>query len=219
MAIRDNSVAFRKYVVEFIGTFFLLLAITLAISGGLGYFAPLAIGCMLIAMVYAGGHISGAHFNPAVSLAIYLRGKLDGGDVLPYMVAQFTGGTLAVMLSGFLLESLNIGEPSPQVLNVFPSLIAEVLGTIAIVYVILNVSTATRTTGNSYYGLAYGFVLMAGIYIFGNVTGGAFNPAVALGKTMAGYSSWADIWIYFVANFVGGALGAFLFQYVNGPEI
>ena len=122
MAIRDNSVAFRKYVVEFIGTFFLLLAITMAVSGGLGSFAPLAIGCMLTVMVYAGGHISGAHYNPAVSLAVYLRGKLDGGDVLPYMVAQFLGGTLAVMLSGFLLETMEIAEPAPKVLNVFPSL-------------------------------------------------------------------------------------------------
>src|SRR5688572_29892354 len=120
MTTRDNSVAFRKYVVEFIGTFFLLLTITMAVSCGLGYFAPIAIGCMLIVMVYAGGHISGGHYNPAVSLAVYLRGKLDGGDVLPYMVAQFTGGTLAVMLSGFLLEAMDIADPAPKVLDIFP---------------------------------------------------------------------------------------------------
>ena len=220
MATRlDNSAAFRKYVVEFTGTFFLLLAITMAVSGGLGSFAPIAIGSMLMVMVYAGGHISGAHYNPAVSLAVYLRGKLDGGDLLPYMVAQFLGGTLAVMLSGFLLESMDIAEATPKELDIFPSLIAEVLGTIALVYVILNVATAVRTAGNSYFGLAIGFTVMAGAYLFGGISGAAFNPAVALGITMAGYTSWASIWIFIVANFTGGALAAFLFQYVNGPEI
>lgn len=219
MATRlDNSAAFRKYVVEFTGTFFLLMAITMAVSGGLGSFAPIAIGTMLMVMVYAGGHISGAHYNPAVSLAVYLRGKLDGGDLLPYMVAQFLGGTLAVMLSGFLLESMNVAEPTPKELDVFPSLIAEVLGTIALVYVMLNVATAVKTAGNSYFGLAIGFTLMTGAYLFGNISGAAFNPAVALGITMAGYTSWSSIWIFIVANFVGGALAAFLFQYVNGPE-
>jgi aquaporin Z len=215
----DNSGAFRKYVVEFVGTFFLLVAITMAVSGGLGSFAPIAIGAMLTVMVYAGGHISGAHYNPAVSLAVYLRGKLHGGDVLPYMVAQFLGGTLAVMLSGFLLESTGVPDPTPKELDIFPSLIAELLGTIALVYVILNVATAVRTTGNSYYGIAIGFTVMACAYIFGNISGAAFNPAVALGITMAGYTSWASIWIFLLANFVGGALAAFLFQYVYGPEI
>ncbi len=214
----DNSGAFRKYVVELVGTFFLLMAITMAVSGGLGQFAPVAIGTMLMGMVFAGGHISGAHYNPAVSLAVYLRGKLKAGDLLPYMVAQFLGGTAAVMLSGFLIESLGVPEPAPKDLDIIPSLIAELLGTIALVYVILNVATSSRTTGNSFYGLAIGFTVMALGYGFGGISGGAFNPAVALGITMAGYISWASIWIYIIANFVGGVLAAFLFQYVNGPE-
>jgi aquaporin Z len=185
----DNTGAFRKYVTEFVGTFFLLMAITMSVSGGAGQFAPIAIGSMLTVMVYAGGHISGAHYNPAVSLAIYLRGKLNAGDLVPYMVAQFL------------------------------SLIAELLGTIALVYVILNVATARRSVGNSYFGLAIGFTVMAGAYAFGSISGGAFNPAVALGITMASYTSWSSIWIFIVANFAGGALATFLFQYVNGPEL
>ena len=214
----DNSGAFRKYVVELVGTFFLLMAITMAVSGGLGHFAPLAIGTMLMVMVFAGGHISGAHYNPAVSVAVYLRGKLNAGDVLPYIVAQFIGGTLAVMLSGFLLSSMGVAEPSPKELDIVPSLIAELIGTIALVYVILNVATSSRTSGNSYYGLAIGFTVIACAYAFGGISGGAFNPAVALGITMAGYTSWASIWIFIVANFAGGVLGAFLFQYVHGPD-
>ena len=121
----------------------------MSVAGGLGQFAPIAIGCMLTVMVYAGGHISGAHYNPAVSLAIYLRGKLNAGDLLPYMVAQFLGGTLAVMLSGFLLSSMGVVETSAKELTIVPSLIAELLGTIALVYVILNVATAQRSVGNS----------------------------------------------------------------------
>lgn len=215
----DNSGVFRKYVVEFVGTFFLMISIVMAVSGGLGQFAPIAIGSMLTVMVYAGGHLSGAHYNPAVSLAVYLRGKLHGGDLLPYMVAQFLGGTLAVMLAGFLLESMGVAEPAPKMLDVFPALIAELIGTIALVYVFLNVATTNRTTGNSYFGIAIGLAYLACTYVFGGVSGGAFNPAVALGITMAGFTSWASIWIFLIANFVGGALAAFLFQYVNGPEI
>lgn len=215
----DNAGAFRKYTVEFIGTFFLLITITMTVGGGLGQFAPIAIGGILTVMVYAGGHISGAHYNPAVSLAVYLRGRLHGGDLLPYMVAQFIGGTLAVMLGGFLLESLGIPEASPKELDIFPSLIAEVIGTIALVYVILNVATASRTAGNSFYGIAIGFTVMACAYAFGAISGGAFNPAVALGITMAGFTSWSSIWILLVGTFAGGALAAFIFQYVNGPEI
>lgn len=214
----DHTGAFRKYVVEFTGTFFLMMAIIMAVSGGLGQFAPIAIGTMLMVMVFAGGHISGAHYNPAVSVAVYLRGKLKVGDVLPYIVAQCLGSTLAVMLSGFLLEALAIPKPSTRELDIVPSLIVEILGTIALVYVILNVATASRTTGNSFYGLAIGFAVVSLAYLFGNISGGAFNPAVALGITMIGYTSWGSIWIFLVANFVGGALGAFLFQYVNGPD-
>ncbi|MDQ3015415.1 MAG: aquaporin [Bacteroidota bacterium] len=219
MAQPDNTNAFRKYVVEFVGTFFLLMSFCMATSGGLGQFAPLAIGATLMVMVYAGGHISGAHFNPAVSLACYLRGKLKAGDLLPFIVAQCLGGVLAVMLSGFFLESIGTAAPAPKELNIVPALIAEVLGTIAVVYVYLNVYTAQRTAGNSYYGLAIGFVLMACLYVFGNISGGAFNPAIALGMTMADYTSWSSIWVFLVANFGGGALAAFLFQYVNGPEV
>lgn len=214
----DNTGAFRRYVVEFIGTFFLLMAICMSVGGGVGQFAPVAIGTMLMVMIYAGGAISGAHYNPAVSLAAYLRGALHLSDLLPYIVAQVLGGTLASMLAGFLLTSMGSAEPIPKELDVVPSLIAEFLGTFALVYVILNVATSKKNAGNSYFGLAIGFTVLTCAFLFGGISGGAFNPAVALGITMAGFSSWGSIWIFLVANFVGGALAAFLFQFVNGPE-
>jgi aquaporin Z len=214
----DQTGVFRKYVVEFIGTFFLVMCICMTVGEGLGQFAPLAIGLTLVMIVYSGGHISGSHLNPAVSLAVYLRGKLNAGDVLPYMVGQFLGATAAAMLSGFLLGAFQTAEPVTKELDIVPSLIAELLGTILYVYVYLNMYTTRRTSGNTYFGLVIGLAYLAALYTFQNVSEGAFNPAVALGITMANFTSWSSIWIFLVANFAGGVLAAFLSQYVNGPE-
>ena len=214
----DQTGVFRKYVVEFIGTFFLVMSICMAESGGLGQFGPLAIGMTLIMLVYSSGHISGSHLNPAVSLAVYLRGRLNGGDVMPYMVGQFLGATLAAMLSGFLLTSLQLAEPVTKELDIVPSLIAEFLGTLLYVYVYLNMFTTRRTSGNTYFGIAIGLAYVASLYTFQSVSQGAFNPAVALGITMANLTSWSSMWIFLVANFAGGVVAAFLSQYVNGPE-
>lgn len=191
----------------------------MTVIGGLGHFAPIAVGAMLTVMIYAGGPISGAHYNPAVSLAAYLRGSLHLSDLLPYIVAQVLGGTLASMLGGFLIASTGVAEPTPKDLDIIPALISELLGTFALVYVILNVATSKRNAGNSYFGIAIGFTVMACGFTFSNISGGGFNPAIALGVIMAGLASWSSIWIYVVANFVGGSLAAFMFQYVNGPEV
>lgn len=216
---QDQAGAFRKYVVEFIGSFFLVMTICMAEAGGLGHFAAWATGCMLAGMFYSGFHISGAHFNPAISIASYLRGKLVSGDVLPYIVSQCLGGTLAAMLSGFMLLSMGTAEATPKELGIIPALIAELLGTLVMVYVYLNLTTAKKTTGHPIGGLAIALTYTALIYTFGAVSGGAFNPAVALGLTMANITPWESIWIFAVANFGGGALAAFLSQYVNGPEV
>ena len=215
---QDNSGAFRKYVVEFFGTFFLVMVICMTLGGNYGAFSPMAAGVMLIALTYASFALSGAHFNPALSVACYLRGKLLAGDLLPYIVSQFLGGTLAAMLAGFLLTS---GEPStitPRELPIVPSLIAELLGTMLFVYVFLNLTSSKKTTGNIIYGIAIGLTFMACLYTFGAISGGAFNPSIALGITMANITTWDTIWIFPVANFTGGVLAAFLSQYVNGPE-
>lgn len=213
----DQAGAFRKYVVEFVGTFFLVMCICMTMGGSIGHLAPLAIGLTLVMLVYAGGYLSGAHFNPAVSVAVYLRGKLTAGDLLPYIVGQCLGAVLAAMLAGFLLSS-NHAEPLTKELDIIPALIAELLGTILYVYVFLNMFTTRRTSGNTYFGLAIGLAYLGCLYTFNSVSEGAFNPAVALGFAMAGLTSWSSIWIFLVANFLGGVLAAFLSQYVNGPE-
>ncbi len=202
----------NKYIVEFIGTFFLVLTIgCAAVIGGEGVIPPLAIGSALMVMVFAGGHLSGAHYNPAVTLAVYLRGKCPAADVGPYMIAQVAGAALAAAIVLFLKG----GSAEPMKPDIAKALLVELLYTFALAYVVLNVATAKGTSGNSFYGLAIGFTVLAGAFAVGNISGGVFNPAVAVGITIMGASAVANIWIYLVANFAGGALAAVVFKFLN----
>ena len=167
----------QKYLTEFIGTFFLVLTVGMTvIEPGAGNLAPLAIGSALMIMVYAGGHISGGHYNPAVTIAVWLRGRCPQRDVFPYIGSQLAGGIAASMLALALKGDVVV---VPADIKVFPALIAELVGTFALAYVVLNTATAKATSGNSYFGLAIGFTLMTMAFAFGGVSGGAFNPAVA----------------------------------------
>jgi aquaporin Z len=185
------------------------------VEPGLGALAPLAIGAALIAMIYAGGHISGAHYNPAVTLAIFLRGAATGAEVAGYWLAQVAGAALAAFSVLYLKAGAQIVASTP---NVGPALLAEFLFTFALVYVILNVATAKGTQGNSYFGLAIGLTVVAGAYAVGAISGAAFNPAVAIGITILGLSAPASIWIFLVADLLGGILAALVFGALNLGE-
>src|SRR5256884_2919323 len=206
----------NKYIAEFIGTFFLVLTIgCTGIGAGAGVIAPLAIGAALMVMVFAGGHISGAHYNPAVTLGVFIRGKVNVADVLPYMVAQLAGAAIAaVIVIKFLRAGAAVTPISPQL---GPALLAEFLFTFALVYVVLNAATAEGTSGNSFYGLAIGMTVMTGAFAVGDISGGAFNSAVALSICMLGISDWANIWSYLVANFAACVTAAVIFQLINQP--
>lgn len=207
----------NKYIVEFIGTFFLLLVIGLCViePGGAGAMAPLAIGTILMVMVYAGGHISGGHYNPAVTLGVWMRGKCEAKEVPFYMVAQVLGALAASLLVVYLKGDSLIVAANPKIANVF---IAELIFTFALVFVVLNVATAKKTTGNSYYGLAIGFTLMTAAYSIGSISGCAINPAVAIGITLMGLSKLSNLWVFLVANFAGGALASMVFKITNSDE-
>jgi aquaporin Z len=199
-----------KLVVEAIGTFFLVLTIGMVVvEPGAGMLAPLAIGAVLTALVYAGGHISGAHYNPAVTLAVFLRRRATSAEVGGYWLAQTVAAVLAAVAVRGLKGDVMITPLQPQV---GPALIGEFLFTFALVYVILNVATARGTRGNSYFGIAIGFTVMAGAYAVGSISGGAFNPAVALGAIVIGLVPPVTIWLYLLANFAGGALAALVFR-------
>lgn len=206
----------NKYIAEFIGTFFLVLTIgCTGIGAGTGMIAPLAIGAALMVMVFAGGHISGAHYNPAVTLGVLIRGKLKSADAVPYWIAQFAAAAVAALV---VSKSLRAGLPVTAIApRIGPALLAEFLFTFALVYVVLNAATAEGTSGNSFYGLAIGMTVMTGAFAVGDISGGAFNPAVAVGISILGISSWNNIWIYLVANFSAGAIAAIVFQMINQP--
>jgi aquaporin Z len=197
----------KKYTVEFIGTFFLVLTVGLAVQSG-SPLAPLAIGAALIAMIFAGGHVSGAHFNPAVTLGAWIRGKLAAKEIAPYMLAQLLAGAAAAAVVNQLIG--HAATPASHIAS--HSLIVEFLFTFALVWVILNVATAKGTQGNSFYGLAIGFTVLAGAVAVGGISGGAFNPAVGLGVFLMGLESLNQLGIYFIANLTGGAAAAFAFK-------
>jgi aquaporin Z len=202
-----------KYVTELIGTFFLVLTVgCTVILGGTGVIPPLAIGAALMVMVYAGGHISGGHYNPAVTFGVWLRGKCPGADVVPYWISQLIGSALAAAIVRYLAAGATITPIAPRV---GPALLAELLFTFALVYVVLNTATAKSTAGNSYFGLAIGMTVMVGAFTVGGISGGAFNPAVAVGISVMGLSPWPNLWIYLVGNLLGGAVAAGVFRFAN----
>ena len=203
-----------KYVYEFIGTFFLVFTVGMAVlePNSAGLLAPLAIGSALAVMVFAGGHISGGHYNPAVSFAVFLRGKLSSKDLGAYWIVQLLAGIIAGYLTIYFK-----GYPSqsPLHLETMRAFLAEFLFTFALCFVVLNVATAKGTKGNSYYGWAIGFTVLVGAYAVGAISGAAFNPAVALGITIMQLSIWSNLWIFLAANFLGSACAALVFKRVE----
>lgn len=205
---------FRKYLVEFIGTFFLVMTVgCTAYFGHPGVIAPIAIGAALMVMVYAGGHISGGHYNPAVSLAAAIRGALEWGDFIPYIISQFLGGTLGAILVIFLSGARAEVPGCP--FGIIPMIISEFLITFTLCYVVLLTATSERTAGNSYFGLAIGSTVMTGAFAVGGILCyGAFNPAVALALGTLGASCWAYIFITMGANILGGISAAFIYKII-----
>jgi aquaporin Z len=210
----------RKYVAEFIGTFGLVFTVACAVRSGDGVLVPLAAGAALMVMVYAGGHISGGHFNPAVSLGVFLRGRLPLNDLIAYWVAQFVAALIAGLLAAFIVQHNMAGELKISGAHaMIAALLAELLFTFALVYVVLNVATSKDHPNNNFYGLAIGFTVAAGAFAVGSVSGGAFNPAVAVGAMLAGVLSWANIWIYLIGELIGAALAAVVFHLLNAGDV
>jgi aquaporin Z len=208
----------RKYATEFIGTFFLVFTIVATVLTHAAL-APLAIGVVLAAMVFAGGHISGAHYNPAVTVAVWLRGRLTTREVAPYMAAQILGALCAAGAGRFVVDAPPGAAFQQTGKHLATAFVAELLVTFALAYVVLNVATSKDHPNNSFYGLAIGFTVMSGAVGVGSISGGVFNPAVAIGVSAAGMISWSMIWVYLVANLVAGALAAIAFRALNPADL
>jgi len=204
----------RKYLTEFIGTFFLVFTVGLTVTAG-SPMAPLAIGSSLMIMIYMGGHISGAHYNPAVSLAVFLRGRMASvGELLGYIVSQLAGAITAA-LATYVTAGKTFAPAPGDSASVLAALLIEILFTFALALVVLNVAVSAKTQGNSFYGLAIGFTIVVGAFAGGPISGGAFNPAVGTGPILVhaamGGGTLAHLWLYWVGPLVGGALAAGVF--------
>lgn len=204
-----------KLATEFIGTFFLVLTVVFIVSSQADL-APLGIGAVLMAMVYAGGHISGAHYNPAVSIAAFVRGRLDTADLAGYIAAQLLGGLVAALIGLTYFENAAGGAYENN--EIVKVLVVEILFTFALGWVMLNVATSKNHEDNHFYGLAIGFTVAAGVVAVGGISGAVFNPAVALGLSVAKLTAWANLWIYLVAQVVGGVAAGLAFKVINADD-
>lgn len=202
----------RTGIAEFVGTFIFVFAIIGAVASG-SPLTPLAIGFALMIMVFATGHISGAHLNPAVSLGALLRGAIDLPRFAVYVVAQLLAGALAGVVSLVLFP-----VATPLEIEAGPAFLVEALWTFVLVYVVLNVATTKSNINNSFYGLAIGSTVFVGAVAFGPISGGGFNPAVALGLVVTGNFALGSYWLYLLAPLAGAAVAALVFRVLNADD-
>ena len=208
---------FKKYLVELIGTFFLVFTVASAVLiGGEGLIAPISIGFALMIMVYAGGHISGGHYNPAVSFAAALRGALEWKQIIPYWIAQALGAVCATLLVAHFAE---VPAEAPADFSVGALIVGEFLFTFALCYVVLQVATSKKTEGNSFYGLAIGATVTVGAFAVGGILcPGAFNPAVALGLDLMHAVTCKAACIIVATNLVAALCAALVYKFVDAEE-
>jgi aquaporin Z len=208
-----------KYLVEAIGTFFLVFTVGAAAGSG-SPFAPLGIGAVLMVMIYAGGHLSGGHYNPAVTLAVLVRRRIGLRDAVAYWVVQFGAGLLAAVVVRTIVDptratAATLTLTGPTLLAAF---VVELLFTFALCYVVLNVATSKDHPDNSFYGLAIGFTVVAGAFAVGTISGGAFNPAVSFGAAVMGMFAWPTLWLYLVAQVCAGITAGVTFVALNPAD-
>jgi aquaporin Z len=216
----DGPRAPVKYAVEAIGTFFLVFTVGASV-GSASPFAPLAIGAVLMVMIYAGGHLSGGHYNPAVTLAVLVRRRIGLRDAVAYWVVQFGAGLLASAVVRTFIDPARRPTTAAAMLSghiLVAALVVELLFTFALCYVVLNVATSRDHPDNAFYGLAIGFTVVAGAFAVGAISGGAFNPAVSFGAAVMGLSGWQTLWVYLLAQTVAGIAAGLSFLALNPDD-
>jgi len=209
-----------KYAVEAIGTFFLVFTVGAAVGSG-SPFAPLGIGAVLMVMIYAGGHLSGGHYNPAVTMAVLVRRRIRLRDAVGYWVVQLGAGLLAAVVVRTIVDPTRMAAAATMTLSgrtLLAAFVVELLFTFALCYVVLNVATSKSHPDNSFYGLAIGFTVVAGAFAVGAISGGAFNPAVSLGAAVMGMFAWPTLWVYLVAQVIAGIVAGVSFLALNPDD-
>lgn len=208
-----------KYVVEAIGTFFLVFTVGAAAGSG-SPFAPLGIGAVLMVMIYAGGHLSGGHYNPAVTLAVLVRRRIGLRDAVAYWIVQFGAGLLAAVVVRTIVDPTRAAAATMTLTGhtLVAAFVVELLFTFALCYVVLNVATSKSHPDNSFYGLAIGFTVVAGAFAVGAISGGAFNPAVSFGAAVMGMFAWPTLWVYLVAQVLAAMAAGVTFLALNPDD-
>jgi aquaporin Z len=213
----EQAVAARKYVTEFIGSFFLTFAVGVAALTG-SVFVPLAAGAMLMVMIYAGGHISGGHYNPAVTMAALVRRRIGITDAIGYWVFQVVGGVVAGVIARAVVNPATVRTLTLSGHTEAAAAVVEILITFALCYVVLNVATSKDQPGNGFFGLAIGFTVAAGAFAVGGISGGAFNPQVAIGGATAGLFGWSTVWVYILVELAAGVVAGLAFLALNPAD-
>jgi len=178
---------------------------------------------MLTAMVYAGGPVSGGHYNPAVTLAAWIRKKIEMKDAISYWIFQCLGGFLAALVIYLSYKTpMNPPAPASGFAYQLKPLMIEMLFTFALATVVMNVAMSKKSAGNMYFGIAIGFTVMASAYASKNVSAGIFNPAVAIGPmimdAICGGKSLSNLWVYIVGPFAGATVAALFYPVMNPDE-
>ncbi|HWG65245.1 MAG TPA: aquaporin [Streptosporangiaceae bacterium] len=217
IATPEWGVAARKYAVEAIGAFFLVFTVATSVLSHSVY-TPLAAGAALMVMVYAGGHISGGHYNPAVTLAALVRGRISLYDAVGYWIVQFAAGVVAAVVARAVVNPPAVTTLHLSGHALAATAVVELLFTFALCYVVLNVATSKDQLSNSFFGLAIGFTVVAGAFAVGAISGGAFNPAVTLGAATAGLFAWSSLWVYIVVQAVAGVAAGLTFRALNPAD-
>ncbi|MBV9380373.1 MAG: aquaporin [Streptosporangiaceae bacterium] len=208
------AVSTRKYIVELIGTFFLMFAVAVSAFSG-SVFTPLAAGAILMVMIYAGGHISGGHYNPAVTLAVLCRRRIGITDAAWYWIAQLAAGVIAAAIARAVVNPARVKTLTLSGHAVTAAALAELLITFALCYVVLNVATSKDQRDNQFFGLAIGFTVVAGAFAVGGISGGAFNPAVDIGAATGGLLAWPTLWVYLLVQAGAGVAAGVVFLALN----
>ncbi len=204
----------RKYAVEAIGSFFLTFVVVVSVLTH-SSFTPLAAGAALMVMIYAGGHISGGHYNPAVTMGALVRGRIGPVEAVGYWIAQVAGGVIAGWIGRAVVNPPAVATLTLSGHTEAAAAVVELVGTFALCYVMLNVATSKDQPGNGFFGLAIGFTVAAGAFAVGGISGGVFNPQVALGGATGGVFAWSTIWIYVVVQLGAGIIAGLTFLVLN----
>jgi len=204
-----RSTALARATMEFVGTYFLVLFIGLTVVPGHAT-APLAIGLGLTALVYMGRPLSGAHYNPAVTVALWVHGSMHRPDLVPYLVAQFGGAMAATATVGVALGTTFALGPAPEA-SLAAVMAVEFVFTLLLLLVIFHVAVDEAVEGNDYYGLAIGLTIAAAAAAGGGISGGAYNPAVGIGSALV-HGLAGHEWVYAVAPLAGGLAAIPLYQ-------